>query len=334
MQRLLLLGIAVLLYQFRGGQSHEPTSPTSISVSSDTTVTEIQLEIAPEDQMLHNVRLTFDFIADRIGREMYWDSQENLVIKAENSTDPDTVYLSAIWTKPRMILSYNETSTETKIVGYETGNHYIDTHAKTAMRLQMEGGVPASITLAQGIHESAWGGSKLAKVHNHFGIKCQGRGHHQIKEGKRIGTILGHCVNLHDDHKNDMFFTYVDADQSYAAHDHLLHRIKRSDDGEELRTTGSYGYILKEIPNNDKVTRKFVAIKGAMNLIDGKTYTFSYWEWWAIELKNFGYATDPKYAEKIIRTIKNYNLTRYDKISNQTNSVFADAEFGSSDGPT
>ena len=50
---------------------------------------------------------------------------------------------------------------------------YIDTYKNAALAEQHSNGIPASITLAQGLLESAAGTSKLAREgNNHFGIKC------------------------------------------------------------------------------------------------------------------------------------------------------------------
>ncbi len=50
---------------------------------------------------------------------------------------------------------------------------YIETYRNAALIEQRDHGIPASITLAQGLLESAAGTSKLAREgNNHFGIKC------------------------------------------------------------------------------------------------------------------------------------------------------------------
>ena len=51
---------------------------------------------------------------------------------------------------------------------------YINNYKKLAMDEMERTGVPASITLAQGIHETYAGKSELVlKSNNHFGIKCK-----------------------------------------------------------------------------------------------------------------------------------------------------------------
>ena len=67
---------------------------------------------------------------------------------------------------------------------------YIQKYYKIAMREMNDYGIPASITLAQGILESAAGTSRLAvQANNHFGIKC-----HNDWSGEKI---------YHDDDKNN-----------------------------------------------------------------------------------------------------------------------------------
>lgn len=51
---------------------------------------------------------------------------------------------------------------------------YINTYKELAISEMQRSGVPASITLAQGIHETMAGKSDLVlKSRNHFGIKCK-----------------------------------------------------------------------------------------------------------------------------------------------------------------
>ena len=56
----------------------------------------------------------------------------------------------------------------------ETIRNYINSYKDLAMAEMKRTGVPASIKLAQGIHETLAGTSALVmKSNNHFGIKCK-----------------------------------------------------------------------------------------------------------------------------------------------------------------
>ena len=71
-------------------------------------------------------------------------------------------------------------------------------------------GVPASITLAQGILESGSGKSKLAtEANNHFGIKCH-------------DTWNGATMHLDDDAPNECFRKYKSVEQSFEDHSIFL----------------------------------------------------------------------------------------------------------------
>ena len=73
-------------------------------------------------------------------------------------------------------------------------------------------GIPASITLAQGILESNAGISRLAgENNNHFGLKCFSK-----------SCIKGHCSNYYDDDHKDFFRSFDTAWESYRAHSLLL----------------------------------------------------------------------------------------------------------------
>ncbi len=125
-------------------------------------------------------------------------------------------------------------------------------------------GIPASVTLAQGLLESNIGASRLAtENNNHFGIKCFSR-----------SCRTGHCSNHTDDSHKDFFRIYGTARESYRAHSHLL-RQKR------------YRHLFS---------------LGRTNYRD-----------WAYGLRKAGYATDKKYAEKLIGLIEALDLHQYDR---------------------
>ena len=87
---------------------------------------------------------------------------------------------------------------------------YIEQFASLAVEEMYRSGVPASITLAQGLLESGYGLSELAvKGNNHFGIKC-----HNSWTGKKM---------YHDDdRKGECFRVYSSPEQSYRDHSDFL----------------------------------------------------------------------------------------------------------------
>jgi LysM repeat protein len=93
-------------------------------------------------------------------------------------------------------------------------DQYIDYWKDEAIRQMVLYKIPASITLAQGILESAHGNSELAKYgNNHFGIKC-----HDWK---------GETIHKDDDKANECFRKYYDARESYEDHSKFLaHRSR------------------------------------------------------------------------------------------------------------
>lgn len=87
---------------------------------------------------------------------------------------------------------------------------YIKKWAPTAVKEMYRSGVPASITLAQGLLESRWGQSALAtEGNNHFGIKC-----HNDWKGK--------TMKVDDDAKGECFRVYDTAEESFQDHSDFL----------------------------------------------------------------------------------------------------------------
>lgn len=101
---------------------------------------------------------------------------------------------------------------------------YIETWKDVAMNQMLTHGIPASITLSQGILESGFGNSKLAvEANNHFGIKC-----HDWK---------GDTYLKDDDKKNECFRKYNDASQSFEDHSTFLTSRSRYSSLFELEVT-------------------------------------------------------------------------------------------------
>jgi LysM repeat protein len=93
---------------------------------------------------------------------------------------------------------------------------YIEAFKSVAIQEMNANGIPASITLAQGILESGSGNSSLARyANNHFGIKC-------------TAEWKGKAYYKDDDQNNDCFRVYKDARESYRDHSEFLKRKRYS----------------------------------------------------------------------------------------------------------
>ncbi len=104
-------------------------------------------------------------------------------------------------------------------------NQYIEEFKFAAMQEMKIYGIPASVTLAQGILESASGNSKLAKdCNNHFGIKCR-------------KNWTGNFCLADDDAQDECFRGYGSAMESYRDHSLFLKGASRYDFLFSLPTT-------------------------------------------------------------------------------------------------
>lgn len=138
---------------------------------------------------------------------------------------------------------------------------YIRKYQSLAVDQMRRHRIPASITLSQGLLESAAGKSMLAvEAHNHFGIK--------------VGTgWTGPYVVRDDDAKGEHFRKYRTDEESFEDHSLFLKRARYA----------------------------------SLFLLDPRDY-----KGWARGLKAAGYATNPAYAESLIRIIETYQLYQYD----------------------
>lgn len=139
---------------------------------------------------------------------------------------------------------------------------YIGTYKDMAVSEMKRTGVPASITLAQGMIESGLGKGRLAvEANNHFGIKCH-------------SDWTGPTVRHTDDRRNECFRKYRKVEESFRDHSDFLKSENRYSFLFDLETTDYKG--------------------------------------WARGLKKAGYATNPDYANMLIRKIEQYSLYDYD----------------------
>ncbi|RZJ34340.1 MAG: LysM peptidoglycan-binding domain-containing protein [Flavobacterium sp.] len=172
--------------------------------------------------------------------------------EAGKSTSSETVY-----SKSEILAATTRVKVTTAMV-YD----YIDQFKDIAKSNMLRYGIPASITLGQGILESGAGTGPLsALANNHFGIKCH-------KEW------TGPSVSYDDDEEQECFRKYAQASESYQDHSLFLTSRNRYAD-------------LFTLDKDD-------------------------YKAWAKGLKSAGYATDPKYPEKLIGLIERYQLYKYD----------------------
>ena len=138
---------------------------------------------------------------------------------------------------------------------------YIEKYNALAIQEQKRSGIPAAITLGQGILETEAGASELmTQANNHFGIKCK-----SDWEGDKF---------LHtDDAPDECFKRYKCAEDSYKDHSDYLKR-------------------------NPRYARLFT-----LKTTDYKS--------WAVCLRSCGYATNPQYAQNLIKIIETFNLQDY-----------------------
>ncbi|OSY87371.1 hypothetical protein WH52_12055 [Tenacibaculum holothuriorum] len=141
------------------------------------------------------------------------------------------------------------------------GNHtlaYIHKFAPIAVREMNEYGIPASITLAQGVLESGSGRSPLAiRSNNHFGIKC-----HRGWKGK--------SVTHDDDEKGECFRKYKYPETSYEDHSKFLVSRKRYAGLFRLRKTDykgwAYGLKRAGYATDRRYPQKLIGIIKKYNL--------------------------------------------------------------------
>lgn len=109
-----------------------------------------------------------------------------------------------------------------------TVQEYIATYKDIAIAEMKRSGIPASITLAQGLLETESGNSDLVKrSNNHFGIKCK-------------SNWTGESVTHTDDAPNECFRKYKNAEDSYRDHSDFL------------RNNGRYASLFQLEPTDYK----------------------------------------------------------------------------------
>ena len=108
--------------------------------------------------------------------------------------------------KPQQVI------TDNVLVKKYSAQDYIERYKSIAIAEMDKYGIPASITLAQGLLESGNGNGTLARLaNNHFGIKCN-------------SDWRGKTILQDDDQKDDCFRVYNSAEESFRDHSEFLQR--------------------------------------------------------------------------------------------------------------
>jgi hypothetical protein len=160
---------------------------------------------------------------------------------------------------------------------------YIDAFSSIAISEMQRTGIPASIKLAQALLESNYGRSEMSLKANN---------HFGIKCGSNWSGSSYYKEDDDKDHRGKLvescFRVYANAERSFIAHSDFL-----LNDGKDSR----YNFLF-DYHSND-------------------------YQKWAFGLKKAGYATDPKYPQKLINLIEKYELYRYDDLGHSRSNDLA-----------
>ncbi|MER6784155.1 glucosaminidase domain-containing protein [Streptomyces sp. NPDC000658] len=140
---------------------------------------------------------------------------------------------------------------------------------------QVEFQVPASVTIAQAILESGWGAKHMGSANNYFGIKAQTRNGHVTWGSIATGFVTvptREVINGHSVTVQANFRSYKSMTDSFRDH------------GAFLRNNSNYAAAFK--------TRDGIAFARAVAAGH--------------------YATDPHYADTLVRIIRQHNLLQHD----------------------
>ncbi len=195
-----------------------------------------------------------------------------------NTREDGTTAKSPARSTARRKQSAGELENDAKPVTYSTASStaqldYIKTYKDAAVMEMNQGGIPASIILAQGLIESAAGQSDLAmNANNHFGIKC-------------AGSWTGRTLYKQDDDRDangkpikSCFRVYNTVAEGFHDHGEFLRDPKKHN---------RYGFLF----NLDKTDYKS----------------------WARGLQSAGYATSQTYATQLIDIIERFKIYEYDR---------------------
>lgn len=241
----------------------------------------------------------------------YWSNIDDTCepgpsISSEDCTDLHLI-VSTVGSDPRPVSTVSENSQPVSTVEHSSiilnipdsnQRAYVDRFYEVAKAEESRFGIPVSITLAQGLLESASGSSSLAREsNNHFGIKYYGMQY--IPEGVRP-LVTGYSIN-HDDCRHEHYWSDVQIE------------------GQEVVRHTARGYRM--CPNPDRFVKyrsawasyrhhSYVVTKQRYTRYNPNTYN----EWaWAFKSDRGGYATNPNYHTLLINLIHRLGLNKLDQ---------------------
>lgn len=164
-----------------------------------------------------------------------------------------------------------------------TKEEFIKEFAPYAVEDMNRNGILASVTIAQGILESGYGNTELAKnALNFFGMKCSLSGN--AWDGSTWDGVSKYTkVTKEDDGKGNLY----DETADFRKYNSIAESV------------GDHSAYLLGAMNGSK--KRYEGLQGEKDTEKAITI-----------IKNGGYATDTSYIDKIMRIIKENNLTQYD----------------------
>ncbi|HLP93520.1 MAG TPA: glucosaminidase domain-containing protein [Saprospiraceae bacterium] len=155
------------------------------------------------------------FFANSNGNAIKVSRETNLEVAEEYARPKKTKKAAKAHTEPKAVKAKPKSDTapvSSRQLLRQQSLDYIEQFHKVAIQEMKRYGIPASISLAQGLIESRAGTSSLAVANNnHFGMKCFSK-----------NCKKGHCTNFTDDTHKDFFKKFANAKDGWRAHSELL----------------------------------------------------------------------------------------------------------------
>lgn len=256
-------------------------------------------------------------IDDHVAKPMYKDVDKDLLSSFANPWDKQKLK-EKLGSDYNVVLDYVESVMEMAVLEYVEDN-------STAS-------IPPGITIAQAILESGSGRSKLSeKYNNHFGIKARmadagknllsQKKTHLLKDSHFFGfwPAIG-VVKYGDEHNWNRFQTYARIEDSFQAHNDLLHGERYAWIWGYYKIGGTEYDISAPVQARESSarTRKQTYPDICKNepiypqdFFDGRVVV-PYYAAMFVGLKTSGYATSPTYHKKLTGLFEDLELYKID----------------------